>query len=375
MYYSENDIDEIMKKYNIVDEISKYVTLTMIGSMYFGKCPFHNDESKSFMVNPKKQVYYCFGCGHGGNLINFLMDYHKIPFTKAIHLLDKKIETKNTQMLKDKEKIIAINTLTTELYANEFENNAIGKKYALKRKLSDETIKKFKIGFSYDKGDVLYKKLKEAGFTNAEIKKAGVVGFYEKNKTLDRFYERMIFPIQNYQGEIIGFGGRAMNEKKSKENGMAKYLNSPETIVFDKSNHLFGLNFAIESKEEYFIVCEGYMDVISLHQAGFTSAIASLGTALTQEQANLMNRFKKKVYLAYDSDGPGTKAAARAAEILSKLNMEIYFIDMNPYKDPDEFIKNLGSEEYKKRILNSLNYEEWNFKTSVIQDDLEKLNN
>ena len=355
MYYPDELIEEIRARNDIVDVISGYVRLQKKGSSYFGLCPFHNEKSPSFSVSRQKQMYYCFGCGAGGNVYTFLMEYENFTFQEAVKFLADRAGItlpKPEYSREAKEKagrrasILEINKKAAMYYYAQLKSRQGGKAYAyLKgRGLSDDTIRAFGLGYSNMYGADLYQYLKKEGYSEELIRQAGLISTDEKHGVYDKFWNRVIFPIMDVNSRVIGFGGRVMGD------GKPKYLNSPETEVFDKSRNLYGLNRARTSRKPYFLLCEGYMDVISLHQAGFTNAVASLGTALTSGHASLIRRYVKEVYLTYDSDEAGTRAALRAVPILRDAGISAKVVRMDPYKDPDEFIKNLGAEEYEKRI-------------------------
>ena len=360
MYYSEELIEEIRSRNDIVDVISGYVRLQKKGSSYFGLCPFHNEKSPSFSVSRQKQMYYCFGCGAGGNVYTFLMEYENFSFVEAVkYLADRAgIELPEVEYSKEaKEKadlrasILEVNKLAAKYYYVQLksERGKAAYTYLKDRKLSDETITAFGLGYSNKFSDDLYKYLRKKGYSEELIRQAGLINTDEKQGVYDKFWNRVMFPIMDVNSRVIGFGGRVMGDAKP------KYLNSPETPVFDKSRNLYGLNRARTSRKPYFLLCEGYMDVIALHQAGFTNAVASLGTALTPGHASLIRRYVREVYLTYDSDDAGTRAALRAVPILRDAGISAKVIRMDPYKDPDEFIKNLGAEEYEKRISEARN--------------------
>ena len=360
MYYSEELIEEIRSRNDIVDVISGYVRLQKKGSSYFGLCPFHNEKSPSFSVSRQKQMYYCFGCGAGGNVYTFLMEYENLSFVEAVkYLADRAgIELPEVEYSKEaKEKadlrasILEVNKLAAKYYYVQLksERGKAAYTYLKDRKLSDETITAFGLGYSNKFSDDLYKYLRKKGYSEELIRQAGLINTDEKQGVYDKFWNRVMFPIMDVNSRVIGFGGRVMGDAKP------KYLNSPETPVFDKSRNLYGLNRARTSRKPYFLLCEGYMDVIALHQAGFTNAVASLGTALTPGHASLIKRYVREVYLTYDSDDAGTRAALRAVPILRDAGISAKVIRMDPYKDPDEFIKNLGAEEYEKRISEARN--------------------
>lgn len=360
MYYSDELIEEIRTRNDIVDVISGYVRLEKKGSSYFGLCPFHNEKSPSFSVSRQKQMYYCFGCGAGGNVFTFLMEYENFSFVEAVKYLADRAgialpEREYSKEAKEKadlkSSILEINKLAAKYFYVQLksERGVQAYTYLKNRELSDSTITAFGLGYSNKYRDDLYKYLRNQGYAEELIRQAGLINTDERNGIYDKFWNRVIFPIMDVNSRVIGFGGRVMGD------GKPKYLNSPETPVFDKSRNLYGLNRARTSRKPYFLLCEGYMDVISLHQAGFTNAVASLGTALTTGHASLIKRYVKEVYLTYDSDEAGTKAALRALPILRDAGISAKIIRMDPYKDPDEFIKNLGKEEYEKRIQNARN--------------------
>lgn len=355
MYYSEDLVEEVRMKNDIVDVISGYVRLQKKGSSYFGLCPFHNEKSPSFSVSRNKQMYYCFGCGAGGNVFTFIMEYENYSFMEALKLLADKagVELPEIEYSKEqKEKadlraaILEANKLTAKYFYAQLksEQGKVAHDYLINRELSEETITAFGLGYSNKYSDDLYKYLRSKGYSEDIIKHAGLVNIDEKHGVYDKFWNRVMFPIMDVNNRVIGFGGRVMGD------GKPKYLNSPETMVFDKSRNLYGLNRARTSRKPYFLICEGYMDVIALHQAGFTNSVASLGTALTTGHASLLKRYVNEVYLTYDSDEAGTKAALRAVPILRETGITVKVIRMDPYKDPDEFIKNLGADAFEERI-------------------------
>ena len=356
--YASEVIDEVVSRSDIVDIISGYIKLKKNGSSYVGLCPFHNEKSPSFSVSPGKQLYHCFGCGVGGNVITFVMEYENYTFLEAVKYLADKAgmqlpetsyseeEKKNRDL---KAKLLEINKIAATYYYHQLkaENGKIGLSYLQKRGLSDTTINRFGLGYAGQTGNALYQYLKSKGYDDALLKETGL--FTYERGIHDKFWNRVMFPIMDINNKVIGFGGRVMGDAKP------KYLNSPETKLFDKSRNLYGLNAARISRKSNMIICEGYMDVISLHQAGFTNAVASLGTALTPGHAALIRRYVQEVYLTYDSDGAGTRAALRAMPILRDAGITAKIIRMEPYKDPDEFIKNLGAEKFEERIASARN--------------------
>lgn len=360
MYYSDEIIEEVRSKNDIVDVISSYVKLQKKGSSYFGLCPFHNEKSPSFSVSREKQMYYCFGCGAGGNVFTFLMEYENYSFQEALkYLADRAgVDLPEAEYSKEareradqKAILLEINKVAAQYFYVQLKSpqGAHALSYLKDRGLSDEMIHSFGLGYSNKYSNDLYQYLKSKGYRDELIVKAGLVTVDERYGASDKFWNRVMFPIMDSNSRVIGFGGRVMGDAKP------KYLNSPETMIFDKSRNLYGLNRARSSRKPYFLLCEGYMDVISLHQAGFSNAVASLGTALTPGHAALIKRYVKEVYLTYDSDEAGTKAALRAMPILKDVGITAKIIRMEPYKDPDEFIKNLGAEAFEERIHKARN--------------------
>ncbi len=355
MYYPDELIEEVRMKNDIVDVISGYVRIQKKGSSYFGLCPFHNEKSPSFSVSGSKQMFYCFGCGAGGNVITFLMQYENITFQEAVKMLADRAgvalpEVTYSEEARKRENrrniMLEINKEAARYfyYMLRSPRGKVGYQYLRDRQLSDETIHKFGLGYADGAGSDLTAYLRKKGYADDLIKESGLIGFDEKRGMHDKFWNRVMFPIQDSNHRVIGFGGRVMGDAKP------KYLNSPETLIFDKSRNLYGLNFARTSRKGNIILCEGYMDVIAMHQAGFTQAVASLGTAFTTGQASLLKRYTEEVLLAYDSDGAGVNAALRAIGILKESGLRGKVINMRPYKDPDEFMKNLGAEAFQQRI-------------------------
>ena len=354
-YFSDDIIEEVRSRNDIVDVIGQYVHLTKKGSTYFGLCPFHNEKTGSFSVSPNKQMYYCFGCGAGGNVFTFMMQYENFTFGEAMEALadragvslpKQEYSAAQKREADKKQRLLEINKEAARyfytLLRNDHGKHALA--YFQKRELSEETMKKFGLGYSDQYSDDLYRYLRSKGYEDEILKESGLVTIDERRGGYDKFWNRAMFPIMDVHNKVIGFGGRVMGD------GEPKYLNSPETPIFDKSRNLYGLNFARTTKKPQFLLCEGYMDVIALHQAGFDNAVASLGTALTAGHANLLKRYTKEVYLTYDSDGAGVKAALRAIPILKEVGITTKVINMRPHKDPDEFIKALGAEAYQDRI-------------------------
>mgnify|MGYP002710000527 FL=1 len=355
MYYPDEVIEEVRSSNNIVDIIGGYVRLQKKGSSYFGLCPFHNEKSPSFSVSPNKQMYYCFGCGAGGNVFTFIMEYENQTFPEAVKILadragialpeaelteEQKRERNKRQLLLEINKTAA-NYFYYQLNGDQGQQ---AREYLENRRLSKETQIHFGLGYASKYSNDLYLYLKKKGYQDQILKETGLLTYDEKRGVHDKFWNRVMFPIMDVNNRVIGFGGRVMGD------GTPKYLNSPETMLFDKSRNLYGLNYARTSRKPYMIICEGYMDVIAMHQAGFTNAVASLGTAFTAQHSVLLKRYTQEVRLAYDSDGAGQKAALRAIPILKSAGINVRVIHMDPYKDPDEFIKNLGTEAFQERI-------------------------
>lgn len=365
MFYPEDLVEEVRSRNDVVDVIGSYVRLQKKGNSYMGLCPFHSEKTPSFSVSRNKQMYHCFGCGVGGNVITFVMEYENYSFVEALKMLAERVgvalpeaeyspEEKKQASIKGR--LLEIHKVAAKYYFYQLksERGRIAYDYLKNREISDETMVKFGLGYSNKTSNDLYLYLKSLGYEDEILKLSGLVTLDEQRGANDKFWNRVMYPIMDVNNKVIGFGGRVMGD------GMPKYLNSPETKIFDKSRNLYGMNLARTSRKDHLIICEGYMDVIALHQAGFNNAVASLGTAFTGLQANLMKRYTKEVLVCYDSDGAGTQAALRAIPILKEAGLAVKVINMKPYKDPDEFIKALGAEEFQKRIdtaQNSFFYE------------------
>lgn len=354
-FYSDEIIEEVRSRTDIVDVISQYVKLHKRGSNYVGLCPFHNEKTGSFTVSAGKQMYHCFGCGAGGNVITFLMNYENATFPEVLQELAGRAgvelpvqepSREAKQQADKRSRLLEVQKEAAKYYYALLRSprGKLAYEYFRKRELSDETMRKFGLGYSDKYSDDLYRYLKSKGYEDGLLKESGLITFDEKRGGHDKFWNRAMFPIMDMRGKVIGFGGRVMGE------GEPKYLNSPETPIFDKSRNLYALHLARTTKKPQMLLCEGYMDVIALHQAGFDNAVASLGTAFTTGHASLLKRYTKEVYLTFDSDGAGIKAALRAIPILKAVGLTAKVIHMEPYKDPDEFIKGLGAEEFQKRI-------------------------
>ena len=373
MYYPEEIVEEVRSRNDIVDVISGYVKLQKKGSNYFGLCPFHNEKSPSFSVSPQKQMYYCFGCGAGGNVITFLMEYESYTFPEALKILADRAGVKLPEVEYSKEErakadrrsiLLEINKLAANYFYYQLHQpqGKTGYEYFRNRQLSDDTIRRFGLGFANKTSSDLYQYLRAKGYGDDILKDTGLVTVEERG-THDKFWNRVMFPIMDVNNRVIGFGGRVMGD------GTPKYLNSPETLIFDKSRNLYGLNYARTSREKYILACEGYMDVIAMHQAGFTNAVASLGTAFTSQQAALLKRYTDTVILTYDSDGAGVRAALRAIPILKEVGISTRVLSLRPYKDPDEFIKNMGADAFRERIQEAQN--SFLFEIDVLKRDFQ----
>lgn len=359
MYYPEEVIEEVRTRNDIVDIISGYVKLQKKGSNYFGLCPFHHEKSPSFSVSQSKQMYHCFGCGVSGNVFTFVMEYENYTFREAVELLADRSGVKLPKMEYSKEAkaqadlraaLLEINKMAANYFYYQLKQpqGQQGCQYLMGRGLTEQTIRRFGLGYSNKTSNDLYQFLRSKGYEDSILKETGLVTIEERGAR-DKFWNRVMFPIMDVNNRVIGFGGRVMGD------GEPKYLNSPETKLFDKSRNLYGLNYARLSREKFILLCEGYMDVIAMHQADFTNAVASLGTAFTSQHAALLKRYTDQVVLTYDSDGAGVKAALRAIPILKSVGMSVRVLNMRPYKDPDEFIKNLGPEAFRQRIAEARN--------------------
>lgn len=359
MFYPEEIVEEVRMRNDIIDVVSGYVKLQKKGSNHVGLCPFHNEKTPSFSVSAGKQMYYCFGCGAGGNVFTFIMEYENYSFSEALEMLAERagVTLPKAEYSKEAKRqadvkniLLEINKLAAGYFYYQLHQpqGEAAYRYFRERELTEATIKKFGLGYSNKTSDDLYQYLKSKGYQDDILKETGLVTIEERG-TFDKFWNRVMFPIMDVNNRVIGFGGRVMGD------GMPKYLNSPETRLFDKSRNLYGLNYARTSREKTLLICEGYMDVIALHQAGFTNAVASLGTAFTSQQALLIKRYADQVILTYDNDSAGIKAALRAIPILKEAGVSAKILNMEPYKDPDEFIKQMGADQFRERISQAKN--------------------
>lgn len=360
MYYSEDVIEEVRSRNDIVDVIGGYVTLRHRGNSYMACCPFHHEKTPSFHVNRDKQMYHCFGCGVGGNVITFVMEYENFSFPEALKMLAERAGvnlpeqnfSKEQRQRENYKTVLKDMNRTAAIYFNYLLTaTPVGKRaleYYHDRGFSDDTIQRFGLGYANVYENDLYQYLKKQGYTDAQMKDSGLVRIDERRGGQDMFWNRAMVPIMDINGKVVGFGGRVLGD------GLPKYINTKETAVFDKSHTLFAMNIARRSKRRGIILCEGYMDVIAMHQAGFDNAAASLGTALTMGHATIVKRYTDEVYLAYDSDGAGRKATMKAIGIMREVGISTRVIDLKPYKDPDEFIHNLGKDAFEERIANAV---------------------
>ena len=373
MRYSEELIDEVRSRNDIVEVISGYIQLKKSGANYFGLCPFHGEKTPSFSVSPEKQMYHCFGCGASGNVFSFLMQYEQLSFPEAVQRLadragialpKRELTGKAKEEADLRQKLFEVNKLAANYFYIQLKSpkGVQGLSYFTGRALTDATIRHFGLGYSNKTSDDLYRFLRGRGYADAVLKETGLFTYTEKG-VFDKFWNRVMFPIMDANSRVIGFGGRVMGD------GEPKYLNSPETRIFEKSRNLYGLNFARSSRKKYMLLCEGYMDVIAMHQAGFTNSVASLGTSLTEQHAAILRRYTDTVILTYDSDGAGVKAALRAIPMLRNVGISTKVLNMRPHKDPDEFIKAEGREAFEQRIAEARN--SFLFEIDVLKRDLD----
>ncbi len=375
MLYPAELVEDVRSKNDIVSVIGSYIRLRKTGSNHMGLCPFHNEKTPSFSVSASKQMYHCFGCGVGGNVITFIMEYENYSFVEALKFLAEQAgiqlpEQEYSQEAKRqadiKSRLLEINKQSAKYFYYQFQTKEgqAAYQYLVNRGLSDETIKHFGLGYSNRNRDDLYRYLKKQGYGDELLSQSGLVAIDERMGGRDKFRDRVMFPIMDTNHRVIGFGGRVMGNTGPE---VPKYLNTPETKVFEKSRNLYGLNYAKTSRKPQIIICEGYIDVIALHQAGFNNAIAALGTAFSYFHANLIKRYTSEVFLTFDSDGAGIQAALRAIPILKEAGLTVKVINMKPYKDPDDFIKALGAEEFQTRITEAKN--SFFFEIDILQSE------
>ncbi len=372
MQFSENFLTELTDRNDIVDVVSQYVRLgKKSGSNMFGLCPFHSEKTPSFSVSPDRQIYHCFGCGKGGGVINFIMEVEGLTFPEAVEFLAKRVnmpmpERENSREEQKRARMLALNKDAARFFFQALgePSGQVARDYMQKRRITPAVAKTFGLGFAPDTWDALRNAMRAKGYTDLEMFDAGLVRKGKNTGFYDTFRGRLMFPVIDVRGSVIGFSGRILGD------GEPKYMNSPETLVFNKSRNLFAMNLAKKSKAGYIILSEGNIDVVSLHQAGFDSAVASLGTSLTPEQARLISRYTNEVIIAYDSDGAGTKAAQRAIGILEKLDLKVRVLRMTGAKDPDEFIKLKGAEAFRQILEGSQDQLDYRLKTVTDKYDL-----
>ena len=369
MQIQEEVIEKVKEQNDIVDIISENVRLKKSGRNFTGLCPFHNDKSPSFSVSPEKQIYKCFSCGEAGNVITFVMKYNKLTFQEAVKQLADKagipLEIRgheDNKLSQKKELLFKVNVEAARYFFANLQKTKMAKDYFLRRGIKEEVIKRFGLGYAFDGWHGLISYLRNKGFKDNLLLEAGLISRSEKSgNTYDRFRNRVMFPVFDVRGRVIGFGGRVLDDSKP------KYLNSPETMIFQKGTNLYGLNFAVKNKleEDYIIIVEGYMDLISLHQHGITNTVASLGTALTVNQARLLKRYVSKVIISYDADVAGQTATLRGLEILRNTGFDVKVLKVPQGKDPDEFVRNNGKEAFLKLVKNALPLIEYRIKAAA----------
>ena len=377
--FPEDLIEEIRVNNDIVDVISEYVKLDKKGKNYFGRCPFHNEKTASFSVEPVKQIFNCFGCGKGGNVIHFIMGIENLDFPEALKLLAERakipIPETDTGVQDDakarlKKELLEINIETARFFHNNLMNgnNKVPLAYLLDRRIERQTIIKFGLGYAVDSFDTLYRHLKSKGHSEKSIISSGLVIFKEETKKIyDRFRGRIMFPIFDIRGNVIAFGGRVMDSSQP------KYMNSPETEVYHKGKHLYAMNFAKNACAKQIILAEGYMDVISLHQSGIINAVAPLGTALTENQGKLLKKYTEEIVLSFDSDNAGQAAALRGLDLLNEIGCNVKVLTLPSGKDPDEFIKTRGVDEFRRIVSKARNLVD--FKLDLLDNKIDTTTN
>ena len=372
MAFPEKFIDELVSRNDIADVVSGYVRLSKrSGANQFGLCPFHSEKTPSFAVNPEKQIYHCFGCGKGGSVINFIMEIENLGYRDAVAFLARRAgmtmpEEQDDAESRKRARMLALNKDAARFFYEQLSTpgGRRAQEYMARRRISPATAKNFGLGFAPDSWDSLEKAMRQKGYSDFELLDAGLVRRGKSGGFYDTFRDRLMFPVIDVRGSVIGFSGRILGD------GEPKYMNSPETLVFNKSRNLFALNLAKKSKCGYIILSEGNIDVVSLHQAGFDSAVASLGTSLTPEQARLLSRYTSQVIIAYDNDGAGVKASQRAIGILEKLDVKVKVLQLSGAKDPDEFIKAKGPEAFRKLLEGSETQVDYRLRSIVEKYDL-----
>lgn len=372
MAFPEAFLQELVEKNDIVDVVSGYVRLTKrSGANQFGLCPFHSEKTPSFSVSPDRQIYHCFGCGKGGGVINFIMEIENLSFPEAVEFLAKRVgmpipEEENSAESKRRRRMLDLNRDAARFFHNclKAPEGRAAQAYMNARQITPQTATRFGLGAAPDTWDSLRNAMHELGYRDQELFEAGLVRKGKSGGFYDTFRGRLMFPVIDVRGDVIGFSGRILGD------GEPKYMNSPETLVFNKSRNLFAMNLAKKSKSGYIILAEGNIDVVMMHQAGFDSAVASLGTSLTAEQARLISRFTNEVVIAYDSDGAGKKASQRAIGLLEKLDVKVKVLSMTGAKDPDEFIKLKGADAFRNLLEKSENHIDYRLQTVTNKYDL-----
>ena len=373
MAFSESFLQELADRNEITEVVGGYVKLTKrSGSNLFGLCPFHSEKTPSFSVSQDKQIYHCFGCGKGGSVINFIMEIENLAFRDAVEFLARRAgmevpDDRPDESRQRRERMLTLNRDSARFFFSQLTGpgGKPAQDYILNRKISPATAKTFGLGFAPNSWDTLTSAMKSRGYTEQELADAGLARRGKSGRGVyDTFRNRLMFPVIDVRGNVIGFSGRILDD------GEPKYMNSPETLVFNKSRNLFALNLAKKSKSGYIILSEGNIDVVALHQAGFDSAVASLGTSLTAEQARLISRYAKEVIIAYDSDGAGQKASQRAIGILEKLDLKVRVLQLPDGKDPDEFIKMKGPDAFRNLLETTENHVEYRLQRVRSQFDL-----
>ena len=361
--YSDEVIEEVRNANDIVDIISQYVVLKRSGRNFFGLCPFHKEKSPSFSVSPDKQIFHCFGCGVGGNVIHFISQIEKVSFVESLQMLAERANItlptlegslEDNKTLELKAKVYKINELAAAFYHQNLYNpgSKPAQEYVKKRKLDNKTLKKFLIGYSMQH-DELFKYLQAQGFTEEEILLSNLAYKNQNGQVIDRFRKRLMFPIVDVKNRVIAFGGRVLDDSKP------KYINSSEGIVYSKGRNLYGLNLAKNSGKKEIIIVEGYMDAVSLHQRGIDNVVASLGTALTEAQGRLLTRYGEKVIIGYDSDGAGEAATLRGLEILNNMGCDLRILQMEGAKDPDEYVIKYGTGQFNLLVEKAISLVEF----------------
>ncbi len=375
MAFPPSFIDELTARNPIEDVVGQYVSLKRSGGNLFGLCPFHGEKTASFSVNPAKGIYYCFGCHKGGGVINFQMEIEGLSYPDAVRALAQRAglqvpeDEQYQSRYRQQERLWALSKEAARFFNTQLYTPAgkAGLEYARKRGLPQNVLTRFGIGFAPDSWDALCVFLRGKGYTDQELKDSGLVSESKKNgRIYDRFRNRLMFPIIDVRGNVIGFGGRVMDDSTP------KYLNSPETLIFNKRKNLFGLNMAKKTKLPYLILVEGYMDAIALHQYGFDCAVASLGTSLTEEHAVLLSRYTENVVLIYDGDAAGQRATQRAIPMLEKAGLQVKVLQMRDAKDPDEFLKKFGADRFKLLLEESSNRVEYQLRAIIKKYDLKQ---